>query len=121
MRGQWTGSSGVYFIKRKGATKPVYVGSSNGSLKKTIYRHFQQWQTDRQHQRDRTTYPKNGYLVKVIKTTPTQAAEMEKIFIQRFHPAGNPIKYNLFHPRTERVKKIIEKIRNADALEEAPF
>jgi hypothetical protein len=121
MRGQWTGTSGVYFIKRKGATKPVYIGSSNGSLKKTIYRHFQNWETDRQHQRDRTTYPKHGYIIKVIKTTPQQAAELEKIFIQRFQPAGNPIKYSLFNPKPERIKKILDKVKNADELEEAPF
>ena len=74
--GAWQGGSGVYLIKRSGETRPVYVGSSINNLKRTIYRHFQQWSADREQRYERTVYPKKGYLVKIIKTTPGQALDL---------------------------------------------
>lgn len=70
----WTcAESGVYLIRSNRTQDIVYVGSSSTQLKKTIYRHFQQW-TDRQQSTgrmfDRHTFPKTGYQVRIIKTTP---------------------------------------------------
>lgn len=118
--GKYTGQSGVYFIKPKGRRKPVYIGSSDRNLKKTIYRHFQEWTTRGEQRYDRTIYPKKGYEIKVIYAPPGQAFELEKILIQKINPSGNPIKYrNLFTPES-KVKKYTEKLKEAE-YESAPF
>lgn len=118
--GKWTGESGVYLIKRKGSKKPVYVGSSDRNLKKTIYRHFQQWSSYGEDRYERTVYPKNGYLIKVIYAPPGHAFELEKLLIQKIQPKDNLIKYaNLFTPEA-KVRKLKEELREAD-YEPAPF
>ena len=82
--------SGVYLIHKKGDVKPVYVGMSGTNLYKTILRHFQSWE-DKQ---TRVTYPKQGYLVRVVTCTPLQAAKLERALIVKYKPKDNPNKYD---------------------------
>jgi len=82
--------SGVYLIHKKGDVKPVYVGMSGNNLYKTILRHFQSWE-DKQ---TRVTYPKQGYLVRVVTCTPLQAAKLERALIVKHKPKDNPNKYD---------------------------
>lgn len=122
--GPWSGESGVYFIKRIGTKKPVYVGSSVSNLKKTIYRHFQTWSSDREQRYERTVYPKKGYLIKVLYMPPAQALELEKYFIKKIQPKDNPIKYNQLTIHEPRIKQIIKKVEAAPTAatdENLPF
>ena len=124
--GSWTGKSGVYLIKKMGDTRPLYIGSSIQNLKRTIYRHFQQWSSDREKRFERTVYPKSGYLIKIISTTPGQALELEKYLIKRLQPRDNPIKYNQLILSLKEEQKQKEKIQQADKVEitydeKAPF
>lgn len=94
----WTcAQAGVYMIRHKGSDSVVYVGSSRTQLKKTIYRHFEQW-TDKQHKSNRSferkTYPKFGYEIRFFKCTASQAVRMEKYLIQKMQPKDNPLKYS---------------------------
>ena len=126
------GQAGVYLIRHKQSKTVVYVGSSTGQLKKTIYRHFQQW-TDRQRkggeQFERKTYPKTGfYEIRFIKCTANQALHMEKYLIRKLQPKDNPIKYNqLTLQEAERGQALYEEaieaptLPNSAYLEEAPF
>jgi GIY-YIG catalytic domain len=123
-------SSGVYFIRSKRSGKIVYVGSSGGSLYKTIYRHFQQWVDidAKNKQFDRTTYSKTGYEVCILVTrTAEQAQRVEKYFIIKLQPSGNPIKYDSIQLSLFDKNKIEADVKNADFLpiaaiqEEAPF
>lgn len=85
------GKSGVYLIKRKGDTKPVYVGMSGSNLYKTITRHFQSWEDPRQV---RVTYSqKSDIVIRVILTTPKQAERLEKYLVLKYKPEDNPNKY----------------------------
>lgn len=94
-------TAGVYLIKNKNG-KIVYVGHSQSNLYKTMYRHFQEWK-DKQY---RATYPKLGYTVRVVKTTPKQAVLLESLLIEKHKPKDNPMKINLL------TKKQVEKIDN---------
>lgn len=88
------GKSGVYLIKYKGATKPVYVGMSSSNLYKTITRHFQSWDDPRQV---RVTYSqKADILIRVIFTTPKQAERLEKYLVLKYKPEDNPNKYESY-------------------------
>lgn len=118
--GPWTGQSGVYFIKPTGATRPVYVGSSANNLKKTIYRHFQQWSSDREQRYERTVYNKTGYLIKVIFCSAEQAINLEMYFIKRIQPRDNPIKYNQLILSLKDQQKAREQVREADQIEIQP-
>lgn len=124
--GQWSGRSGIYFIKDD-AGEIVYVGSSTAQLKKTIYRHFQTW-TDRQRSTnrmfDRVTYPKEGYKVKYILCSAADALRGEKYFIRKLQPRDNPIKYHgLTAVEEKRIEKVNEKLQEADYVfhKDLPF
>ena len=69
---------GVYFVKNKRSGNIVYVGSSLSQLYKTIYRHFQSWTDSRQK---RVTYPKSGYLIKIILTGSSKITLLEQYYI----------------------------------------
>lgn len=117
-RGDWkTNLSGVYQIRNATTKEIVYVGSAvSGGLKKTIYRHFQNW-TDRQRDGryfDRTVYDKNNYQVKFITCTPTDAARIEKYLIRKLKPSGNPLKYlNLNEKQIELNKTSAAKFKES--------
>lgn len=90
--------SGVYFIRHIQTKSIVYIGQSQTQLKKTIYRHFQQW-TDKQQSTnrnfDRKTYPKTGYYeIRFIKCTAAQAMRLESYLILKNNPKDNELKYS---------------------------
>lgn len=124
--GEWSGRSGVYFIKDPN-NEIIYVGSSTSQLKKTIYRHFQTW-TDRQRSNnrmfDRVTYPKTGYKIKYILCSPADALRAEKYFIQKLHPRDNPIKYyGLTFTEKKENEAVSNKITDSDTVnyKDLPF
>ena len=126
---KYANATGVYFIRSKRTGKIDYIGSSAGSLYKTIYRHFQQW-TDRQRsgkQFDRTTYaPGNWEICVILTTTGSQALRVEKYFIQKLQPAGNPIKYEQLQLSLNDSKEIAQAWESAGPIykteiEDAPF
>lgn len=128
----WTcAQAGVYLIRHKATGSIVYVGSSTTQLKKTIYRHFQQW-TDRQRkgneQFERKTYPKKGYEIRFFKCTASQALKVEKYLIRKLEPKDNPIKYKQLTLRDivtgeelYRDLTAATALKESDYLEPAPF
>lgn len=101
-------TSGVYLIRKIGNKLPQYIGMSAGNKKKpnlykTILRHFQSWEDSQ----TRVTYPKQGYEIRVIKTTPLQAIRLEKNLIIAYQPKDNPNKYDQYEIDTpeERLMK----------------
>ena len=84
------GKAGVYLIKRRGDSKPCYVGMSQSNLYKTITRHFQSWADPSQV---RVTYSqKSDIVIRVIITTPKQAERLERYLILKYKPVDNPNK-----------------------------
>ena len=80
--------SGVYLIKEN--NKIVYIGHSGYNLYKTMYRHFQNWDS---HQ-TRATYKAKGnkrkkYLVQIIFCTPKQTDKIETEKIKKYNPRDN--------------------------------
>ncbi len=117
--GPWTGKAGVYQI-RDGSRKVIYVGSSTSQLKKTIYRHFQQW-TDRQRSTnrefDRVVYPKHGYQIKFVIMSASDALRAEKYLIRKLQPRDNPIKYHgMTAVEVKKAKVAAEKIADAEMI-----
>lgn len=115
--------SGVYLIKSERSDKIVYIGFSNGTLYKTIYRHFQTW-NDRSRQRvERFTYNKTGYKVRVIFTTPGRAAILEKYLIQKIQPRDNDNKYQsyLSQLQEERAEEILNDCPFCNTNDDLPF
>lgn len=87
--------AGVYFIKEQKSGKIVYVGHSTSQLKKTIYRHFQEWYDKSRPagDRQRLIYEKEGYEVRFIESTAAQATRLEKYFIDKLQPRDNEARY----------------------------
>lgn len=84
--------SGVYIIKSKGQI--VYVGQSGYNLYKTMYRHFQSWDS----KQSRATYKAKGsgrknIKVRVIYCTPKQADRLETILCKKYDPRDMQYKY----------------------------
>ena len=67
-------------------------------MKKTLYRHFQNW-NDREQ--DRYTYNKNGYKVKIYQATKNTAPKLEKFLIDRYKPKDNKLKYKTLFDKDE--------------------
>jgi excinuclease UvrABC nuclease subunit len=106
------GKSGVYFIKKRGDTKPRYVGRSGSDLYKTITRHFQSWNDRTQ---ERVTYPqKNIYLVRVILCSPKDAAFLELMYILKNKPKDNIMKYELFSFDVAERPELMKRLDKAD-------
>jgi hypothetical protein len=106
--------SGVYLIKN--GEKIVYVGYSNGAIKKTLYRHFQKWTDDRpQFLKDRDGFDRVSYYgwdisnfrVRVIFTdTATRAYKLETELIKKYRPEQNKSKLqSLFNDEQKPVKE----------------
>lgn len=84
--------SGVYLIKEN--NKIVYIGHSGYNLYKTMYRHFQNWDS---HQ-TRATYKAKGnkrkkYSIRTILTTPNQAHRLEIALSKKYNPRDMKYKY----------------------------
>jgi len=120
-----TPQAGVYFIKENKSNTIVYVGYSVSNLYKTITRHFQSWTDIQRAVKTRFTYPKYGYSVKIIFTTPTEAALLEKYFILKLQPRDNSIKYEnyLFPDELHQAEKIVNNdyIFLSNTTEDTPF
>ena len=133
IRDCWTcAQAGVYLIRHKQTGTVVYVGSSTTQLKKTIYRHFQQW-TDKQPKTgrsfERKTYPKTGYYeIRFFKCTAEQALRIEKYLIRKLQPKDNPLKYQQLTIQQEKSgEKLYNEalhsvlLKKSEYLEDAPF
>ena len=81
--------SGVYIIKEENSGELLYIGYSATNIYKTAIRHFQSWEDRTQV---RTTFPKNGYSIRIILCTPDRAAILEAALIKKYSPADNPLK-----------------------------
>ena len=84
--------------------------------------HFTEWNDKKQ---DRYTYAKTGYEIRVILTTPTRAALLEKYLIQKMQPRDCKMKYDSYLSDTQaaRAKEIHEAapVVDIDDMEEVPF
>ncbi len=126
--------SGVYVIKKNG--KIIYVGMSKTNTYKTLYRHFQIWNDNREFDRlsknpyskyyERVTYytdanKKNNFrdfTVRVILCTPKQAERLEKLLIIKHKPKDNTNKYIRYN--LDKYDKTLLDIYG-NAIEEPPF
>jgi excinuclease UvrABC nuclease subunit len=109
--------AGVYIIKSKTDGKVKYVGHSTTSLKKTLYRHFQNW-NDRQQ--DRQVYDKNKYLIKIYRTSKAVAPRLEKYLIDKFKPVHNKMKYPSLFEQGEQ-ENPYKNFFQSYTTEELPF
>jgi len=100
--------SGVYLIKEN--NKVVYVGHSKNNIYRTMYRHFEKWNSPTKV----ITYAgsRKNYTCKVILSIPKLAPDLEIYFIQKYKPRDNEIKLKLFSEPVPEAENIIE---------EAPF
>jgi len=102
-----TNRRGVYLIKENG--KLVYVGHSVGistssNLRKTIYRHFQQWSENSKtrsgtlyHTTYKTRMKRNRYTVRVVFTNnKDQTLKLERALIIKYNPRDNKLKYETY-------------------------
>lgn len=91
-------------IKSKRSGKIIYIGFSESNLYKIIYRHFQKWKDISRTVKTRFTYNKEGYLIRIIFTTPARASKLEKYLIQQYLPRDNDFKYkDALTPQQEKV------------------
>ncbi|MHC4215217.1 MAG: GIY-YIG nuclease family protein [Planctomycetota bacterium] len=83
--------SGAYVIRCKKNKKPLYVGSSYSNLLYgTITRHFQtvgDWYNETG--KEKPTYRRGRVEVAIVKTSPKQATEIEKVLICELDPRDN--------------------------------
>lgn len=119
--------SGVYLIKR--GDEIVYIGHSNGAVKKTLYRHFQQW-TDKRPQfaKDTTGFDRVSYAgynldqfrVRVIFTdSGVKAYNLETQLINKYKPVQNKAKLKiLFQDEYEERMRKIDEARKPDFFEQ---
>jgi len=114
--------SGAYFIRSKSTGKLLYIGSSVGSLYKTIYRHFQKWKDISRTVQTRFTYSGENQEVKIFLTDGRTAQAFEKRQIIKLRPRDNNLKYQLFAETAEPIHqpKKPETITKKE-LEEPPF
>lgn len=99
--------SGVYLIKVY--DQIVYVGYSGYNLYKTLYRHFQNWDSPQY----RATYYKSdpNIKVRVLYCSPGQAKKLEKALILKYMPRDNQNKiYKYGFNKNE--KKLIKNFDN---------
>lgn len=86
--------SGVYLIKEN--NNLLYVGFSGTQLYKTLYRHFQHWQSKYQKVVSYNPFGPNRYTVRVILMPPAKAERIHKLLICKYHPEDNETKYTEF-------------------------
>lgn len=112
--------SGVYLVKSIRTGDIVYIGYSGSNIYKTMYRHFQSWNDPTQ---TRVTYPKKGYIVRVVLTTPKRAQWLERALILKYKPKDNPDKLELFQASKKEVKKMddLKDDYFGEAITDMPF
>lgn len=90
LNNEFTKKAGAYLIRDADSKEPLYVGMSKTNIYRTLYRHFQSW-TDGQH---RVTFKKfNDVEVRIIETTATEAARVERFLIRKTKPSKNVIEH----------------------------
>lgn len=82
--------AGIYMIKKEGGRMILYVGHSLSDLKKTLYRHFQSWDDRSQY---RATYPRTGYLVRILVVPADLVQKVEMHLVQKLLPRDAEMKY----------------------------
>jgi hypothetical protein len=108
-------SAGAYVIKNKYTNAIKYVGHSGYNLKKTLYRHFQAHDDGQL----RHVYNPATHKVVIFRTSPTEAARVEKRLMLKYKPTDNGHKYPAeFTPK--KLDKIQKYWRTVD-IEEVPF
>jgi len=98
--------SGVYFIKSEKTGEIYYIGYSGNNIYRTLYHHFNEW-NDKELQRagkERRTYAKTGYKIRLILCTPLQASRLEKYLIDKMKPKHNKLQYELTLNETDEQK-----------------
>lgn len=111
--------SGIYLIKSNTSGKILYIGYSEKSLYKTLYRHFQSWNDGTQQ---RFTYSPGSVKVRLIFTTPARAALLEKYLIKKLRPRDNEMKYKNYLSETQEEKaEEIMKTAELVSSDEVPF
>lgn len=115
--------SGVYLIKSKRTGIVVYVGFSSGKLYHTIFRHFQKWTDIQKVVQTRFTYKKTGYTVRVIMTTASRAAIIEKYLIMKMEPRDNFTKYKEYLTASQQTtcESILKEAEIISIKEDYPF
>lgn len=112
---------GVYLIKENG--KLVYIGMSQSNVYKTMYRHFQSWDDNRQI---RVTYKdkmkRNDYTARVVYCTAAQAARLEAGLILKHRPRDNENKFDQYTMDFQDKKVLSEyEATPTIAIEDVPF
>ena len=110
--------AGVYIIRSKQTKKLIYVGYSANNIKRTLYRHFQNW-NDRQQ--DRFVYDKNKYELKIYRTGSKTAARLEKYLIDKLKPRDNKLKYPSLFEQGEQEYPYKDFFNSYSVEEETPF
>lgn len=110
--------TGVYIIRSKQTKKPIYVGYSASSLKKTLYRHFQNW-NDREQ--DRFVYDPSKYELKIYRTGKATASRLEKYLIDKLKPKHNKLKYPSLFEKGEQEYPYKNYFNSFTVEEESPF
>lgn len=116
------GKAGVYMIYAPNGILR-YIGYSGSQLEKTILRHFQSWEDNKQV---RVSYAnKSLYSVRIVLTTPTRAAALERALIVKYKPVDNPNKLSLYMPAKEEIQ-LLDEFENSFVktnleMEDAPF
>lgn len=77
--------SGVYLIKDKNSKRIVYIGISKSNLYKTLYRHFQAWNS----KQERLVFEKKGFLIRIIFCPPNKVQRLERYLVGLFNPVYN--------------------------------
>lgn len=76
---------GVYIIRSKRTKEILYVGHSSKQLYKTLYRHFQDWESSTQYRA--TYYQHSAYEIMIILTGSCDTAYMtEQYYIHKVKP-----------------------------------
>ena len=114
--------AGVYLIKNE-TGDIVYIGFSATNLYKTVLRHFQSWDDNKQV---RVSYPyKHTFTVRVVLTTPGRAEKLERALIVELKPKDNPDKLRKYTPTKSEYELEAEYqkslARSIEEMEEAPF
>lgn len=110
--------TGVYLIKSDNGPL-VYIGYAGTDLKKTMYRHFQQWNDPTQK---RATYNKNGYKCRVIwVSTAKNAYDLENSLILRLKPRDNEQKLDMYLNRAKDIEREYIDAEQIKPSEPCPF
>lgn len=107
-------AAGVYIIANQQGDV-VYVGFSGYNVHKTMFRHFQSWVD---HRQKRATYPREGYLVRILSACEKRAYLYEILLIRGLDPKDNDLKFKDYQARVEEVRVMERSISEDPELGE---